>query len=158
MMPLWYPVDVLRRHPDVAFVRRVYYVVEEPIPEGVELPEGEYVDQCGFPFTMWYDRDAFMRAWSQGKGCDTLRILWEVYEPASGDVKRLAGDVLDGETGMLPVLADALEEAGHRHAKAVRQMVKANPAPKPPKGYKLPTDPDPELTKAQGVVNGPCPG
>ena len=40
----------------------------------------------------------------------------------------------------------------------VRKMVKSNPVPKPPKGYTLPTDPDPELTKAQGGLNGPCPG
>ena len=78
-MPLWFPVDVLRRHPNVEYGRRTWYVM------------------------------------------------------------------------------DALEEAGHPHAKAVRKMVKANPAPKPPKSYKMPTDPDPELTAAQREINGPCP-
>jgi hypothetical protein len=162
ILPLWYPIDLLRRHPAVREIRRLWYLLadeqDQPIPDGVVLPEGEYVDQCGFPFTMWFDRDAFLGAWAQGDGCDAIRILWEVYEPAEGDIRRLAGEVLDGETGLLPILADALEESKHPHAKSVRKMVKANPAPKPPKGYSMPADPDPELTDAQRGANGPCSG
>ena len=47
IMPLWFPVDMLRRHPNVEYVRRTWYVMEEnEVPAGAELPEGECVDQC----------------------------------------------------------------------------------------------------------------
>jgi hypothetical protein len=51
-----------------------------------------------------------------------VALLWHVWTHEEGDLKRLARAALDGDDKALPILADALTDAGHPLAGAARAL------------------------------------
>jgi hypothetical protein len=55
--------------------------------------------------------------------CDLgVGYVWKVARSRKGESKKLAAAVLEGDLGVLPVLADSLEEEGHALAEKVREL------------------------------------
>jgi hypothetical protein len=55
---------------------------------------------------------------------DRLGLVWAVWQSGAGPARAIARTILDGDEKALPVLADALEEAGDPRAAEVRAWLK----------------------------------
>src|SRR5260370_1380209 len=70
-----------------------------------------------------------------------MRVLLDLERKGTDAVRPLVRAVLDGDQAALAILADALEESGHRSALAVRSLVDGDPPALPPRPPRKPRKP-----------------
>ena len=101
-------------------------LMEEPENQ-VGLPEehsGRYEQCCAGSSLIYADHDRALR--DLAKVCEPVKHLLEVLDAGPPAARPLARRVLGGDRGALPVLADALEEAG-THAELVAHLRSTGP-------------------------------
>src|SRR5262245_29247507 len=81
---------------------------------------GEWVGNCGGESRVYPRRSEALADLAR---CDLgVGLVWKVARARTGEGKKLAAAVLEGDLGVLPVLADKLEEEGHQLAGQVREL------------------------------------
>jgi hypothetical protein len=81
---------------------------------------GEWVGNCGGEARVYTKRSEALADLAK---CDLgVGLVWKVARARAGEAKKLAAAVLEGDLGVLPVLADKLEEEGHELAAQVREL------------------------------------
>jgi HAD superfamily hydrolase (TIGR01662 family) len=128
--------DVLRLHgrPELCWVKEIWYWTDHdsvPFPEG---STGKAINVCMGNALTFHDYEAALN--DLARVHEPVRLLLSLWRAGPQEARALARAVLDGERGSLPILADALEEAGHEDAKAFRKLVKAEPKRPKPQGGK----------------------
>jgi HAD superfamily hydrolase (TIGR01662 family) len=125
-----YDVRALLDHPEVLTIGAVwYYTTMDPV-RWPRQPAGREIDACMGRSVLYPERDQALRDLAEND--EPVRLLWGLWESGPPAARRLVRAVLDGDLSSLPVLADALEDAGHKDAGAVRRL--SAPAPAPRKG------------------------
>src|SRR5262249_54873524 len=116
----------LKGHPEVRAVQGVWFFTNHDVPELPEEHAGRYVDVCGGRSLIYTDPDAALA--DLAKTYAPVGLLRRLWKSGPAAARRLARAVLDGDLEALSMLADALEEAGHADAGAVRELGKEKPA------------------------------
>src|SRR5262249_50324564 len=107
-------------------VRKVWWVCSDDLyqeDEDAELEmSGKHFSQCMGSGYVYEKYDDALKDFA--KYSEPIAWLWKLAQSSKEPAKRLARAVLDGDKDSLPVLADALEEAGDPLANKVRTLFK----------------------------------
>jgi hypothetical protein len=94
-------------------------------------PPGEIIDLPEEPTLLFFSEED---ALEELAACYwPMRILLELHRKGPEQARPIVRTVLDGDQAALAVLADALEEVGHRQALAVRALADGDPPALPPR-------------------------
>jgi hypothetical protein len=121
-----YDASALEGNPRVASVRRMWFVSDHEFPWD-DVPEdatGRRFHPCGVKGLGYFDREEALADLARKEG-SPLAVLLTLWRSGPAVARPLARAVLDGDLAALTVLADALEEARHPDAGAVRTLAAA---------------------------------
>jgi HAD superfamily hydrolase (TIGR01662 family) len=124
VLQVTYDIGRLLGRPEVCWIKEAWFWTNY---DGIEFPEEEVrdhlCDTCMGQSLLYHDYDQILEALA--KVHDPVRWLLEVSRSGPSAARSLARAVLEGDRSGLPVLADALEEAGHALAAQVRKTANA---------------------------------